>query len=175
MPNWCNNHAVITHEDPAKIQEIVDLIKDEDSKWFQTVMPYPNGEWDYDWCVANWGTKWEPQIYDHRIEDDALFIDFDTAWGPAPGIYDAMHQLGYGIDVYYYEGGMSFCGHYENGVDDYYEIGDLKANQIRDVIGEELDDMYGISEQAEQWEKEQKDDLQIWIEEGAEKNGAERV
>ena len=175
MPNWCSNHAVITHEDPAMIQKIVDLIEKEECKWFQNIMPYPNGEWDYDWCVANWGTKWEPQIYDHRIEDGALYIDFDTAWGPAPGIYEAMTEQGYTISGYYYEPGMAFCGHWEDGIDDYHEYGDMKGKDIREHIGEEIDDVFGISEQVMHWEEEDKDDLQRWIEQGAEKNGTERV
>ncbi len=27
MPNWCNNNVRLTHEDPAKLEEIVQVIK----------------------------------------------------------------------------------------------------------------------------------------------------
>ena len=71
----------------------------------------------WDWRVQNWGTKWDidtkevepPQITD---EGKSLFCYFNTAWGPAIGIYDKLTEQGYQVEAYYFESGMAFCGKY---------------------------------------------------------------
>jgi hypothetical protein len=48
----------------------------------------------YDWCVNNWGTKWnagdvdlaEEYIPENPNEEGMLEYQFDTAWGPPEGI-----------------------------------------------------------------------------------------
>ena len=41
----------------------------------------------YDWCVANWGTKWDVPKDEYlgaaNYEDQAVHTYFNTAWGPA--------------------------------------------------------------------------------------------
>ena len=59
MPNWCQNIANITHEDLEKLDAIVEELKKDDPELFNSLVPNPAGEWQYDWCVANWGTKWD--------------------------------------------------------------------------------------------------------------------
>ena len=37
----------------------------------------------FDWACANWGTKWDcsrPDIFDSRIDEGELIIDFETTW-----------------------------------------------------------------------------------------------
>jgi hypothetical protein len=37
----------------------------------------------YDWCVANWGTKWDACYTElEQIEEDYIYIKFNTAWSP---------------------------------------------------------------------------------------------
>ena len=55
MPNWCQNIANITHEDLEKLDAIVEELKKEDPELFNSLVPNPAGEWQYDWSVANWG------------------------------------------------------------------------------------------------------------------------
>lgn len=124
MPNWCSNHAIITHKDPAQVEKVLAAVKEE--KLFETFFPFPNGEWDYGWCVENWGTKWEANILDPsyvEIEDydgqKGVPVAFDTAWGPPTGFYDKMTDLGFEVDATYYEEGMQFAGRYTSDNGDY--------------------------------------------------------
>lgn len=44
----------------------------------------------YDWCCANWGTKWNashPNIEEDTIEHGYLEIFFDTAWSPPVPVF----------------------------------------------------------------------------------------
>ena len=36
----------------------------------------------YDWCIANWGTKWDASDPDVCDNGDGLIYHFDTAWSP---------------------------------------------------------------------------------------------
>ena len=88
MPNWCNNHLTLTHEDPAMIQRAFDAL--ERGEFLNEFIPVPQelkdtvsgymgdtdeqkkleaqtksnikkfgyGNW-YDYCVGEWGTKWD--------------------------------------------------------------------------------------------------------------------
>ena len=147
MPNWCQNVAYIGHDEPEKLEQIVnELKKGDDAQLFNSLVPNPNGEWQYDWSVSNWGTKWDASIYDYKMEDGRLYISFDTAWGPPIAFYDAIGQLGYYVEAFYREEGMAFCGQYDNGLDDYYEYGDMTADEIEENIPTAIDEMFSISE-----------------------------
>ena len=69
-----------------------------------------------------------------------------------------LEDLGFEIKAYYFEGGMMFAGIYEDGDDDYYEIGGMNSEQINAELPKELDEMFGISEQVEEYESEEADD-----------------
>ena len=88
MPNWCNNHVTLTHEDPAMIKRAYDALErgeflnefipvpkdltetvsgflgngDEqkalEAKTKANVEKYGYGNW-YDYCCGEWGTKWD--------------------------------------------------------------------------------------------------------------------
>ena len=37
----------------------------------------------YDWCIANWGTKWDAKVEQFDDEDPkAVYVYFETAWSP---------------------------------------------------------------------------------------------
>ena len=141
MPNWCNNNVRLTHEDPAKLEEIVQVIKKSEATneygettnygLFEHIMPYPdeiNNEWDYSWCIANWGTKWEADISYWEEGDSWLVLDFDTAWAPPHGIYEALVEQGYSVNAAYMESGMDYWGIWIDGND---EIGgEMSAYQV---------------------------------------------
>ena len=87
MPNWCQNQVTITGPRPV-IDEIKAVLTDpvEDSKLLKWMRPMPEDQQDnwYDWCVANWGTKWDVTnvFVQDDTEEDAVTFAFDTAWGP---------------------------------------------------------------------------------------------
>ena len=112
----------------------------------------------YDFCVNEWGTKWDTDAYDTVIlpeDSNKVTFGFDTAWGPATGVYDALMDQGFAVRAYYYEPGMAFCGiHDENG-DETYDIGGYTSETIKDAIPEELDEMFAISEVMAEYEAEE--------------------
>jgi len=61
----------------------------------------PAGNW-YKWNISNWGTKWDTDIEDSDIQDEHIYLRFDTAWSPPSGVYEAMvtqyPTLSFGIE-----------------------------------------------------------------------------
>jgi len=49
---------------------------------------------------------------------------------------------------------MQFVGKWEDGVDECIEYGGATADTVRDMIGEELDDYFGISDEMAQYDEE---------------------
>jgi len=131
MPNWCANNATITHDNPAKLDELVDAYKrGELMEYFLPTPKDENGELDpawYDWCLNNWGTKWDIGGEDAFCErmvtaDNTVVLSFDSAWSPPIEFYSFMkREHGFDIDASYFEPGMGFCGDWIDGVDDYHE------------------------------------------------------
>jgi hypothetical protein len=112
----------------------------------------------YDWKVANWGTKWDigADGFEAQDDDDGLILTFESAWSPPCGAYETLvDKFGFSIRAYYYEPGMCYVGKWEDGVDECLEYGGTTSETVREVIGEELDDMFGISEEMAQYEAEE--------------------
>lgn len=130
----------------------------------------------YDFQVARWGTKWDVGGDDAMIEldDDGLGFtaSFDSAWSPPMGVVEELVSRGLSVTLYYYEPGMGYVGKYEDGYDDYFDYSGYTSDNIRDLIGEELDDHWAISENMAQWEAEnEQDELEEFLEEGAKARG----
>lgn len=198
MPNWCQNVVTLGHADAAMIQrvvkgytgkgimqgfhpcpqELIDTMAGSygagtpeqaqlEARERANIEAYGAKNW-YDWCVANWGTKWDITSDGNgepAVGDDGLSVQFsfDSAWSPPVGFYGKMEELGFTVDAFYYEGGMGFCGRYSEGDDDYHEI---KGNSdwVDANIPQEINDMFAISENMSTWEEE---------EAGEEQEGAE--
>lgn len=185
MPNWCSNTLTLTHDDPAEIQRAIQAftagrLLDEfmptpadldieasfgtnDPKlqklYEANIEKYGFPNW-YDWRVANWGTKWDVSCDcppEPGENDKTVTLSFDTAWAPPCNWYAFMNEQGFGVTAYYYEPGMCFVGKWENGQDDYHEYGDHDSNTVREAIGDELDDMFCISEEMAQYEADEAD------------------
>jgi hypothetical protein len=210
MPNWCNNTVEINHKDPAKMYALVEAINegkfcnfakpvpedlhivagrvgsDEDPKQIDLEAQekankekYGYANW-YDFCVNEWGTKWDVDPYDKVEYDDAhdkngVTFGFDSAWAPPLAVYEALMDQGYSVRAYYYEPGMAFAGiHDENG-DDCYNIGDMSADDVADMLPTELDEMFCISDSIREYEEDNEDpeELTEWYKEGVAKKGLE--
>jgi len=135
MPNWCANNLTIEHSDSAMV--------DRFEKAYNTgavcneFIPKPDnlGDGWFDWCINNWGTKWDigaDLCTDHeemhglkatRVGNQ-VSCTFESAWAPPIGLYDKLVELGYNVKTSYFEPGMAFCGIYDNGVDNYIEYTD---------------------------------------------------
>jgi hypothetical protein len=89
MPNWCENSlSVIGEKEEIKrfYEKGLEIspYKNQGQWSLFPYYPYP-GEWDYDWCCENWGTKWDIDFEDYgiaEIEGDAFSACFETAWAP---------------------------------------------------------------------------------------------
>ena len=139
MPNWCLNNVQITHDDPAKLYDLLDAYKrGELMEHFRPTPKDENGKLDeewYDWRVTNWGTKWDVggkdaffQLFfsnDNDVSSDhpeGIVLSFDSAWSPPIEFYSFMKsEHGFDIRASYFEPGMGFCGDWIDGMDNYYE------------------------------------------------------
>lgn len=177
----------ITHTDPDKLRSLVEAVNANRFLDFvipvpqdltETVAGFPGEElreaheakeqsnmekygfknW-YDFCVNRWGTKWDVEAYDTVEFDPAgVTFGFDSAWSPPTGVYAALVEQGFSVTGFYYEPGMAFAGKWsdEDG-DQYWELGDMTSEQVRDLLPEDLDEVMCISENMEQWEESAED------------------
>lgn len=152
MPNWCINSAYFTHENPETVTALENVFRDFEKAGdngtkigpFQYLHPMPetasteNTENDdsdeqvkppnkmpdwWTWRIENWGTKWEPSSIElERMDENTLFVRFDSAWTPPIPLYNAALKLGWKIEASYHESGMGFEGEYENGIDKCWDI-----------------------------------------------------
>ena len=184
MPNWCNNSVEIYHEDPAMIERVrtafngegllqefipvpqalrdtvsgsmgEDKRAEHEAQQAANVEKYGYANW-YDFCVNEWGTKWEIGADGNPAQDipGGLMLGFESAWSPPIAAYEKLTEQGFRIRAMYYESGMAFAGVWEDGNDDYYEYGGLDSAGIAEQLPVELDEAFGISESAAEWEAE---------------------
>jgi hypothetical protein len=66
----------------------------------------------YEWCIENWGTKWNfcRATVVSRIEE--VVFGFETAWSPPIPVIEKMSAMfpKLGFKLRYFEGGMQFQG-----------------------------------------------------------------
>ena len=156
MPNWCDNRAIIRHENTEKIDIIEQELLKKDAQLFNALVPRPADQEDdwYNWNCSNWGCKWDASIIDWQREDDhTITVYMDTAWAPPLKFYYNLVEQGYEVDAVYHEGGMAFCGWFDNGNDNYYEydIGDLESIE---ALPEELIEFANLRQWHEDWKEE---------------------
>jgi len=153
MPNWCENDLRVIGK-KEEIQRFLDHVKTESSRFdFETIIPYPDefkkldetaAAWEknkdkppnamrpkdgfnsggYEWCINNWGTKWNLVEGDYcKIDFDemeqwgdecTLELHFDTAWSPpVPVIHEASNLFPeLTFELRYFEQGCAFNGIY---------------------------------------------------------------
>ena len=188
MPNWCNNTLTLEHENPAMIArakaaflngrllaEFIPVPTDlkivagcvgdpvEQAKLVEQTelnrVTHGYGNW-YDFCVNEWGTKWDVGGDDGVLNDieGGIIVSFDSAWAPPTNAYEKLHEMGFKILAMYYEPGMAFAGVWEDGIDDYYEYGGLDSAGIAEELPSALDEAFGISESVAEWEAENAED-----------------
>jgi hypothetical protein len=184
MPNWCNNTLTLEHENPAMVarakaaflngrllDEFIPVPTDlkivagcvgdpvEQAKLVEQTelnqVTHGYGNW-YDYCVNEWGTKWDVGGDDGVLNDieGGIIVSFDSAWAPPTNAYEKLHEMGFKILAMYYEPGMAFAGVWEDGSDDYYEYGGLDSAGIAETLPSALDEAFGISESVAEWEAE---------------------
>jgi hypothetical protein len=95
MPNWCENWLSIRSAGQP-VQDYIDgwraASQDPGLAFSLTsFVPMPGGIWNYDWCVTQWGTKWDTDGVDIEILDEHHgCIRFGTAWSPPLAAVEAL-------------------------------------------------------------------------------------
>lgn len=104
LMSFLTNRSGITIE---KGREIADLIK-------HNLETYGVSNW-YDWCVKNWGTKWDIEGEGSRLADDHASYTFQSAWSPPVEAFVTISKSfpELTFDLEYFESGMSFMGRVE--------------------------------------------------------------
>ena len=198
MPNWCNNTLELQHEDPAMIERAKKAFAE--GKLLEEFCPVPEslhivagrvGDGDeqktleaaeeanltehgyknwYDYCVNEWGTKWDVGGDDYNEPQQEtpndITMSFDSAWAPPIPAMDKLEALGFSVRLYYYEPGMAFAGLYEDGHDNYYEYGGMNSDEVAAALPEELDEMFCISESIAEYEAENAENEHIDLDGG---------
>ena len=189
MPNWCYNTVELTHEDPTMIARAKTAFLDKGL--LNEFVPIPEGlnivagylgegaeqdaleaqearnlekhgyrNW-YDYCVNEWGTKWDVTGQEVNDIPNGVMLSFDSAWAPPTGAYDKLLDLGFEVRAMYYEPGMGFCGVWDNGQDDEYSLSGLNSDEVAALLPPELDEAYGISESIAEYEDEENLEIEL--------------
>jgi hypothetical protein len=136
-------------------EEIEARQKEHDALCEQNLKDYGHKNW-YDWCVANWDTKWNAYSC-YTLEDDSLKLEeihdlgFQTAWSPPINVIRELSKLtGESLRMSYYDEGWMFGGEYlvnadGSETDNCYE----DIDDCPDHLREELDVQYFLDCQEE--------------------------
>ncbi len=124
----------------------------------------------YDWCVNNWGTKWnaggdndDMQVdYDEDVGNQGIALfQFDTAWAPPLGVLEKLMDTHpeLSIECRYHEPGVGFFGVWTDGSDRCYETEQFpKSNDpfwTQHADGRLLDETFGMVESMQEYEATQ--------------------
>jgi hypothetical protein len=188
MPNWCDNRATFTHEDPQQITRLVNAAKA--GKLFNEFLPMPPElleqapigddyevkrdaivarnlqefgypSW-YEWSLDHWGTKWDiSEVPEEMFElsDDGKTVTFSFDTAWSPPTEWYDNIEGFGIAAYYYEPGGGFCGRWSSeDGDDQHEIGE-DIGDAKERIPSDILDTMGIIEDLEAWLDANEDEI----------------
>jgi hypothetical protein len=142
MPNYCDNSLNLYNADKSKIDEVEKVLNDT-LPLFEHLRPCGEGDNWYDDHINKWGTKWDAGIIDfERIDDNEIYISFESAWCPPIALYDYLSENDWKISAYYNEPGVGFCGKYADSLDECYEynMADLESLEL---IPEDINDFTG--------------------------------
>ena len=124
----------------------------------------------YDWCVNNWGTKWNAggdndamQVdYDEDVGNQGIALfQFDTAWAPPLGVLEKLMETHpeLSIECRYHEPGVGFFGVWTDGSDRCYETEQFPKSTdafwTQHADGRLLDETFGMVESMQEYEATQ--------------------
>ena len=134
----------------------------------------------YDWCVNNWGTKWNAggdndamQVdFDEDVGNQGIALfQFDTAWAPPLGVLEKLMETHpeLSIECRYHEPGVGFFGVWTDGSDRCYETEQFpKSNDpfwTQHADGRLLDETFGMVESMQEYEANQETEAEKMVRE----------
>jgi len=156
MPNWCLNTVKLQHDNPEMIKRASEALKNQrigdefypiPAELKDVVSPPQEGaepfdidgsfyhSW-YDFCVNEWGTKWDFGGEVTELDENSLSATFDTAWSPPITLMQRLEQDGFTVELDYWEPGMGYVGRYTtNDGDEYYDDQTDAPDEIREMWG----------------------------------------
>jgi hypothetical protein len=174
MPNWCSNTATINAPRPV-IDEIRTILEDRDQdsrllKWMRPLPPDQEENW-YDWCVTNWGTKWDitSAFIGDDTEEGSITFSFDTAWAPPIEAFRYWAQKDGRVTyrLTYMEEGMAFVG-WDAYDGEYFDEDYVEHGQDPERYWEMAADEFGIEPD------EEPEPLTEWYTEGVREKGLDK-
>lgn len=120
MPNHVINEVIIKVAKEKQENVLSKILNADEEIDFEILLPIPLNCWQgglgtlekqvspfnwYDWCIKNWGTKWnaygQDMHYENIVqEDNKLTLTFQTAWSPPYGWLIALfNSFEYNIEV----------------------------------------------------------------------------
>jgi hypothetical protein len=198
MPNWTSNIIKIKHSDKSLIDAIAatetsekgvlqhlvpcpEELNDNDlttwshgpeqaareKKQADMIAKYGYKSW-YDWNITHWGTKWDLcEVSYTRPDDNTIVLSCQTAWSPPTVAFDTLVEQGYEVHAMYLGEGCEYAGIYDNSDDQSYNISNGSV-AARTTVPKELDDAFNIIETLEEYERENEEELTLWIKDGIE-------
>ncbi len=134
----------------------------------------------YDWCVNNWGTKWNAggdndamQVdYDEDVNNQGIALfQFDTAWAPPLGVLEKLMDTHpeLSIECRYHEPGVGFFGVWTDGSDRCYETEQFPKSTdafwTQHADGRLLDETFGMVESMQEYEANQETEAEKMVRE----------
>jgi hypothetical protein len=152
MPNWCSNYISVSHEDQALLEKFVNAAKDDTIA--STFLPEPDfseecepgtmSDSQYNWRLANWGTKWDFGIENISQYDNEVFGYAETAWSPPVEVFIKLYELGFTVDAMWHEGGMGLAGRYQDGNLDEYNNIEYTEDYLNNDIDEDIVEAFNL-------------------------------
>jgi hypothetical protein len=121
MPNWCKNVAVFHHPDNEMMYKLKEAISNNELLNSFIPRDVNNEDW-YNWCIDNWGTKWDIIIDKVKTENKDVEIIFESAWTPPINFYNTMAEKGFHIKAAYLEIDMLLVGEFINGEHKHFKL-----------------------------------------------------
>lgn len=127
MPNWCQNEVVINGS-PEAVKALLEKASEgttdgaKNTFSMGNLVPMPEelneGTGWYQWNIDNWGTKWDLDQSETKIEYFEssgiawVTMYYQTAWSPNEAFWQKVSSLypSLYIDLRYAEEGMNFIG-----------------------------------------------------------------
>jgi len=134
----------------------------------------------YDWCVNNWGTKWNAggdndamQVdFDEDVGNQGIALfQFDTAWAPPLGVLEKLMETHpeLSIECRYHEPGVGFFGVWTDGSDRCYETEQFPKSTdafwTQHADGRLLDETFGLVESMQEYEADQETEAEKMVRE----------
>jgi hypothetical protein len=110
-PDWKT-----TPNDKGELPILREMKSPKTGEVFHRTYDFPDGTNDdrwYSWNNNNWGTKWELGEVDCEHDEETLECEFQTAWSPPEGIYQALRDQFPDVSISWFwdEPGMQQAGY----------------------------------------------------------------